>query len=59
MGGSGERDLWVSGQSNRPSPLLSKQRKQSNGCAGGTVGVERSVREREVKREKPLVEVKE
>ena len=53
MGGSGERDLWVSGSFDRLSPLLSKLVRQSNGCAGGTVGVERSIREREVEREKP------
>ena len=31
---------------------MSKLARRSNGCAGGTVGVERSVREREVEREK-------
>ena len=36
---------------------MSKLVRRSNGCAGGTVGVERSVREREVEREKPLVEL--
>ena len=43
----------------KPSPLLSKLARRSNGGIGGTVGVERSVREREVEREKPLVEVRE
>ena len=41
---------------------MSKLVRWSNGCAGGTVGVERSIREREVERErekKTLVEVRE
>ena len=37
---------------------MSKLARRSNGCAGGIVGVERSVREREVGREKPLVELR-
>ena len=46
----------------RPNPLLSKPARWSNGCAGGTVGVEKraekSVREREAER-KALVEERE
>ena len=41
---------------------MSKLVRWSNGCAGGTGGVERSIREREVERErekKTLVEVRE